>query len=577
MKTYSSNFSRAKTSVLFYNKNIRKSAITFLFYLSICLPMFSETTKTVTPKLQKVTVYIQGAHLYYNENVSLQPGNNEIIFENISPYLVETSLQSSSKGAVVMDIKHNLKYKERVVVTRKYDKMIENVSDSLEEIGYQLKDIENKFNVLAKEKNMLLNNRIMKGESLKDSLALLKDGMVYLQEKLNSIYEQELKLERSKNKIVKLQSKLENRQNALILLQSGNENTDNLAAQPIHQVIVTLYAEEQITTNVSFNYFVQNANWVPVYDLQATSTNNSLALKYFANVTQNTGIEWGNVPLTLSTSNPNETNTKPELSPWYLSFIEYMKVNRNYNSVSNAYAPMAAETISLDSYSKNTKSEEQNDAEYLKNYVQITESMIRTEYEIKLNYSIATDGKMHKVLINQRDVPMTMQFAAVPKICTDAFLLAKITGWEDMNIIPGKARLYFDSGYIGEIYLNASSTSDTLSINLGRDKSIALTRKKIKENYKEKILSEEKVETRTIELMVRNTKNAPIEITIEDQIPVVSGTNDIKIVLLKSDGATLDEATGKLTWDVNLKVKDSKKLTFSYEIHYPKNKIIAGL
>lgn len=577
MKTYSSNFSRAKTSVLFCNKNFRKGLITCLFYLSICFPMFSETTKTVTPKLQKVTVYIQGAHLYYNENISLQPGNNEIIFENISPYLVETSLQASSKGAVVMDIKHNLKYKERVEVTRKYDKMIENVSDSLEEIGYQLKDIENKFNVLAKEKNMLLNNRIMKGESLKDSLALLKDGMVYLQEKLNSIYEQELKLERSKNKIVKQQSKLENRQNALILLQSGNENIDNMAAQPIHQVIVTLYAEAQVTTNVSFNYFVQNANWIPVYDLQATSINNSLSLKYFANVTQNTGIEWGNVPLTLSTSNPNETNTKPELSPWYLSFIEYMKVNRNYNSVSNAYAPMASETLSLDSYSKNTKSEEQNDAEYLKNYVQITESMIRTEYEIKLNYSIATDDKMHKVLINQRDVPMTMQFAAVPKICTDAFLLAKITGWEDMNIVPGKARLYFDNGYIGEIYLNASSTSDTLSINLGRDKSIALTRKKIKENYKEKILSEEKVETRTIELMVRNTKNSPIEITIEDQIPVASGTNDIKIVLLKSDGATLDEATGKLTWDVNLKVKDSKKLTFSYEIHYPKNKIIAGL
>ncbi len=577
MKTHPINFGQAKTSVLLHHTN-------FIFRSTLCILLllgsfstFAETPKTYTPKLQKVTVYIQGAHLYYNENVNLQAGNNEIVFENISPFLVESSLQASSKGAVVMDIKHNLKYKEKIAVTRKYDKMIETVSDSIEEIGYLLKDIENKSSVLASEKKMLLNNRIMKGESLKDSLALLRDGMTYLKEKLNSIYEQELKLERSKNKLVKQKTKLENRQNTLFLLQSGNDETNNDAAQPIHQVIVTLFADAQVTTAVSFNYFVQNANWVPVYDLQAASTNNSLQLKYFANVTQNTGIEWGNVPLTLSTSNPNETNTKPELSPWYLSFVEYMKMNKNYNSISNAYAPMASETLSLDSYKKDTKAGGKEEEDYLRNYVQITENMIRTEYEIKLNYSIASDAKMHKVLINQKDIPMTMEFAAVPKICTDAFLMAKITGWEDMNIIPGKARLYFDGGYVGEIYLNASSTSDTLSINLGRDKSIAITRKKIKENYKEKLLSDEKVETRTIELMVRNTKNTPIEITIEDQIPLAVGTNDIKVVLLKSNGATLDEATGKLKWDLKLKVKESQKITFTYEIHYPKNKTIAGL
>lgn len=549
-----------------------------LILLSFGFTTLAQSPKTYTSKLQKVTVYLQGAHLYYNENVTLQPGNNELIFENISPYINASSLQASSKVAVVMEVKHQVKYKEKVVATRKYDKEIDNVLDSLEDIAYGMKDIDNKTYVLETEKNMLLNNRIIKGQPLRDSLPTLRDGMIFLKEKLNSIYEQSLKLERMKAKLQKQKNKLDTRYNTLLLLQSGQDVFNRTAAQQVNQIVVTLFCDAATTTQVNFNYFVQNANWVPVYDLQATSATNNFNLKYFANVTQNTGIEWTNVPLTLSTSNPNETNVKPELSPWYLSFMDYLRKDKNAKSLSNAGVPMQAETLDIVSRKEsNGYDDTEEDKKYIQNYVQITESIIRTEYEIKLNYTIAADGKMHKVLINQKEVPMIMEFAAVPKVCTDAFLMAKVTGWEDMNILPGNARLYFDGGYVGEMYLDASTTADTLNINLGRDKTIAITRKKIKENYKEKFFAEDKIETRTIEIVVRNTKNIPVEILLEDQIPIATGTNDIRVDLLESDGAVLDESTGKLTWKVKLKVKDSQKIKFTYQIRYPKGKTIAGL
>ncbi len=559
------------------HNHLTKSYV-LLILLSFGFSTLAQSPKTYTPKLQKVTVYLQGAHLYYNENVNLQAGNNELIFENISPYINAASLQASCKEATVMDVKHQIKYKEKIVSTRKYDKEIENVLDSLEEINYLMRDNDNKVNVLETEKAMLLNNRIIKGQPLRDSLPTLRDGLVFLKEKLNSIYDQSLKLERNKAKLQKQKTKLDTRYSNLILLQNGQDDYSQAAAQQVNQVVITLFSDAATTAQVGFNYFVQNANWVPVYDLQATSATNNFNLKYFANVTQNTGIEWTNVPLTLSTSNPNETNVKPELSPWYLSFMKYLRNDNKAKSLSNAGVPMEMESVAMNKTSDNdTTDDAEEDNKYIKNYVKITENIIRTEYEIKLNYTIATDGKMHKVLINQKEVPMIMQFAAVPKVCTDAFLMAKVTGWEDMNIIPGNARLYFDGGYVGEMYLDASTTSDTLNINLGRDKSIAITRKKIKENFKDKLFTDDKVETRTIELVVRNTKNVPIEIVLEDQIPVVSGTNDIKVNLLESDGATLDESTGKLTWNVKLKVKDSKKITFTYQIRYPKGKQLAGL
>jgi uncharacterized protein (TIGR02231 family) len=510
--------------------------------------------------------------------VTLQAGNNELIFENISPYINVASLQAASKGAVVMEVKHQIKYKEKAIATRKYDKEIENVLDSLEDIAYAMKDIDNKVYVLETEKSMLMNNRIIKGQQLRDSLPTLRDGMAFLKEKLNSIYEQSLKLERMKAKLQKQKNKLDTRYSSLLLLQSGQEVFNRTAAQQVNQVVVTLFCDAATTTQVNFNYFVQNASWVPVYDLQATSSTNNFNLKYFANVTQSTGVEWTSVPLTLSTSNPTETNVKPELSPWYLSFMEYLRNDKLSKTLSNARVPMQMESLSIKKKSNSDGYDDvEEDQKYVQNYVQITESIIRTEYEIKLNYTIAADGKMHKVLINQKEVPMIMEFAAVPKVCTDAFLMAKVTGWEDMNILPGNARLYFDGGYVGEMYLDASTTSDTLNVNLGRDKTIAITRKKIKEDVKEKIFADDKVETRTIEIVVRNTKNVPVEIVLEDQIPIATGTNEIRVDLFESDGATLDVATGKLTWKVKLKVKDTKKITFTYQIRYPKGKTIAGL
>lgn len=546
-----------------------------LILLSFGFSTLAQSPKTYTPKLQKVTVYLQGAHLYYNENVILQAGNNELIFENVSPYINVASLQAASKGAVVMEVKHQIKYKEKKVATRKYDTEIENVLDSLEDIAYAMKDIDNKTYVLETEKNMLLNNRIIKGQPIRDSLATLRDGMAFLKEKLNAIYEQSLKLERMKAKLQKQKNKLDIRYGTLTLLQSGQDIYNNSGAQQINQVVVTVYSDAATTAQVNFNYFVQNANWAPVYDLQATSATNNFNLKYFANVTQTTGIEWTNVPLTLSTSNPNETNVKPELSPWYLGFMDYLKRDKYSKSLSNA--PISLQEVTITKKDNSSTDDVEEDQKYVQKYVQITESIIRTEYEIKLNYTIAADGKMHKVLINQKEVPMIMQFAAVPKVCTDAFLMAKVTGWEDMNIIPGNARLYFDGGYVGEMYLDASTTSDTLNVNLGRDKTIAITRKKIKENFKEKIFADDKVETRTIEIVVRNTKNVPVEIVLEDQIPIATGSNEIRVDLFENDGATLDEVTGKLTWKVQLKVKDTKKITFTYQIRYPKGKTIAGL
>lgn len=542
----------------------------------------AQSPRVIKAKLEKATVYLHGAHLYYSENVTLNQGYNELVFENISPVIFATSLQATSKGGTVMEVKHQLKYKDRPAVTRAYDKEIAMILDSLEEVSFVKMDIEHKMDVLNREKEMLLNNRLITGEPVRDSFPILKEGMAFLKEKLNSIYDQELKWERTRIKTEKLEAKLNERYNTLVQLQSGEDQTDQVAAQPVNRVVVTIYAEAAGTSQVSFNYFIAQAGWTPTYDLQASSATNDLQLKYFANVYQQSAIDWKNVALTLSTSNPNENNTKPELTPWNISILEYYK-NKQPAVSYNFAAPLQSATSTEVLAERKVESDKgQEDVQAVPeadmgDYMTVSENLIRTEYEIKLDYIINSDGLPHKVLINQRAVPMQLKFAAVPKLCSDAFLMGNITGWEDMNIIPGNARLYFDGSYVGEMQLKANSTSDTLSVNLGRDKGIVITRKKIKEKSKVKLIDDEKTETRSIELVVRNTKTIPIQMLLEDQIPVVAGTNDVKVSLVGCDGAELDEATGTLRWDLKLGAKESRKFIFTYEVKYPKSKLVSGL
>ncbi len=538
----------------------------------------AQNNKPIKAKLQKATVYLQGAHLYYSETVNLSQGINDLVFENISSSINVASLQANCKEGTVMEVRNFEKYKERKPATNKYAREIERIQDSLEDYKFYDIELDNKLKVITTEKNLLTNNKLMRGELFNDSLVLLRESMIFLKAKLNEYYEQELKITRNKANNAKVVNKLQERYNLLINLQQNNGEENQEDEKPTMQVIVTIFAENPTQTQVSFNYLIHNASWVPQYDLQATTQSNNFQLKYFANITQNSGLDWKNTSLTLSTSNPNEANFKPELTPWYLSFLEYRQ-KPTVNYLSNAMVPIQAtrKNVMTDDVQSEKNAESQIEEKPLTDYIEVSQNLIRTEYEIKLNYNIASDGRAHKVLINQKQVSMQLAFAAVPKLCNDAFLQAKIVGWEDLNIIPGSARLYFDGTYVGEMYLNASSNSDTLSVNLGRDKTIVLTRKKLKEKFKVKFIDNEKIETRTIELMVRNTKNMALEMELEDQIPIVQGTEEIKVKLLHSDDAELDELTGKLKWRIKIGSKDTKKITFTYEIRYPKGKPVAGL
>jgi len=205
--------------------------------------------------------------------------------------------------------------------------------------------------------------------------------------------------------------------------------------------------------------------------------------------------------------------------------------------------------------------------------VKPVENQTNVEFNIDQPYTIPSDGKQYTVEINQTVVAATYQYAVVPKVNTDVFLTASITNWNKYNFLSGEANLFFEGTFIGKSLIDVNTAADTLNFSLGTDKNIVVTRTLQKELTQRQSIGSTKKETRDWLIEVKNHKNQPVNLLVEDQIPVSQNTA-IEVEKQELSGAELDESTGKAIWKLQLQPQADKKLHLKYLVKYPKNQSV---
>src|SRR5258705_10070882 len=113
------------------------------------------------------------------------------------------------------------------------------------------------------------------------------------------------------------------------------------------------------------------------------------------------------------------------------------------------------------------------------------------------------------------------------------------------------------------------NAGDTLKLSLGKDKGVVVKRTMLKEYSQKRFLGSNRTDSREYEIVVRNNKQQPVNITIEDQFPI-STNKDIEIEKTTYDGGKLDDDTKKVRWRLNVDSKKESKLQLAYSVKYPK-------
>ena len=549
-------------------KNILSILLTLL-----TLSVYAGDPITINAQAERATVFLNGAQLFHTKTVNLPAGNTDIVIEGISQSLDQNSIQAGGKGEfTILDVQYRLFYPEPVQQTtlpNDIQKKIKYLEDSILDIDFILKDIRQKRDVLNVQNQMLLSNKILLTNGGTDSLQLLQQTIEYYDLKLNAIYSDLLKLERKELNANKDKTKMQQR---MYDLQNywAQQNAQISALAPVPQIVVSVATEAATSAKIEVNYLTYNAGWYATYDIRASDIGQPVQLNYKANIWQNSGIEWKNVKLTCSTGNPMLGNTLPQLTTWYVGYYQYY-YNRDYDDAKSESAPAATDEVVLGEINSLAKSKaEVKDATYAHNITTQTQTIANVEFEINQTYNIPADGKGHLVSLQSKTLPSDYNYLIVPKIEQSAFLIARITEWEGVNLLPGNANIYFNNTYVAKTYLDPLSLSDTLSVSLGRDKSIDVKRTMVADKSTDRIIGANNTKSMAFEISVRNSKPINLEIIVMDQIPI-SQDDDIKVELTELGKGLLDELTGFVTWREKLKPKEVAKFELEFDITYPKN------
>jgi uncharacterized protein (TIGR02231 family) len=557
---------------------MKKLQTTFLLISTLFSLASKGADIAVKPQIKEVLVYLQNAQINATAEVNLAPGMYNIVLEDLSQYLDENSVQI--KGDADFTILSVVTKKNYLGEDKKEPKILV-LEDSIEVISGKLYAVKNQIDALNEELVMIVANKSIQGSNVGVSTLEL--------EKMANFYR--VRVLEIRNKLTeneKKQAKLREKNTALLnqLMQLKNQQT-----KVYSEITIAIKCNTSTTkSKIQLSYMVSNAGWTPFYDIKSESLTEPIAILSKANVFQNTGEDWKNVKLSLSTGNPTNNNTRPVLSPYTLLLNNPDQLYRKSYSKSMAVPSSNAGDVSAAPAMQEISisgGRAESDEVYIdgmkvmgsskaSNYTSNTENQTNNLFEISIPYNIPSDGKEYVVAIQEYKAPAVYSYSAIPKLDKDAFLLANLINWDQSGLLPGEANLFNEGTFVGKSYFETRVTNDTIPVSLGREKNIILDRKKVKSFTEKNFTGGTKKTTLEFEIMVRNKKKSEIEITIEDQIPL-SNTEEVTIELINGSNATYVKETGKLKWVIKLKPSESNTLKFGYIIKYPKKYNISNL
>ena len=291
-------------------------------------------------KLKEAIVYTSGVQLRSSLSYNAVKGINEIIIEGISPSIDPQTIQVSATGnVVILDSKYSLFYPKAIVKdvsseSSRIKRSIRLLNDSIESMGFDIRDLKEETSVYQQAQNMLRNNGVMKNQGkVSDSLELLQEAIELYTSKMSALNKKLISISKatkfSEKKLAKMNKRLNHLSNRLSNLGQTKSNTT-----PIPRVTVSLISEGNVSGKINFSYLSANAGWTPLYDIRSESAEGKIFMNYKAQVYQSTELEWKNIKLRISTNNPYANKTKPELNPWYINYVNYrsqLSVSRNDN------------------------------------------------------------------------------------------------------------------------------------------------------------------------------------------------------------------------------------------------------
>ncbi|SFJ39705.1 DUF4139 domain-containing protein [Olleya namhaensis] len=522
-----------------------------IFTLCILMLTTLVTAQTEVPsKIEAVKVFKSNAEIKREASFTTKIGRQDIVLTGISTSINPSSLQVMFNNSNTVLI--SAKYETNYLVSKPNNKEIETLKTQLEALNSNLLWMSHQRNsLLGMEQILNKNQDLGSGNSSFTPQQVLELSNVY-RAKYLEIKKELIALETSEKPI---------RAQAIKL----NQQLKELSAEfdkPSGNIVLQIESKQVEKVVLDCKYSVGNVGWEPLYDLRSEGITEKVSLTYKAGIYQNTGLDWNDVTLTISTGNPSQNNDRPILNPLYANIYYQQQFKKEQDA--------ALEEVEVINTAYRQKSNGYVDQS------SVSENQLTIDFNILSKRTIVSDGKQNLVALQAFDLNTDYIYHTVPKLDRGAFLLAKITDWSQYNLVSGQANIFFEGAFVGTTFINPEVTAKALLISMGRDNSIIVERTPIKDYRSSKFIGSNTKETIGYDIVVKNKKGTPITIEILDQIPVSKNKN-VQVVLEEKGQAEYTEDVGKLLWTLQVGARETVVNSFMYSIKYPKNDTVTGI
>lgn len=552
--------------------------------LALFLPVFVAAAPTVADsRIAAVTVYTDRAVVTRTATVAITaPGAVEVTFEKLPANLLDQSLTVSGRGtaeATILDVTARLAHVDFTPNER-----VKQLEDQLRALAKDRRGLDDRTKLLeVQRKGIDQTETALLSPASKDvarpTVAEITAALTFVTDQRAKITAEIVVLDDQRELLAARQSALE-RQLAQLRGSGGKS---------YKTVTVRLEATTAGNLDLALGYAVLGASWTPSYDVRVNSNDNTIALSYHGLVRQNTGEDWKEIVLTLSTARPSVGGAVPKLDPWGVDVFVPRPIpqppmptfgsaqeGRNRASGYGFSTPTGGAVLNSMQMADSAAMPMEKTA--MAAAATVETGTTSATFKITATSTIPSDNSAQKVPIVTASLTSNLEYLTTPKLLAAAFLAARVENATDFPLLTGPMNVFLDGTFVATSALRTVMPGEKFDLALGTDDGITIKHKR-EQRFTEDTGLTKSGKRITFEylLTIQNNKRVAARVIVADQVPVSRNERIVVKQLMPDAKEMKPTAEGALKWTLDLKPGEKRELTLKFSIEHPNELQVAGL
>ena len=305
-------------------------------------------------------------------------------------------------------------------------------------------------------------------------------------------------------------------------------------------------------------YTVERAGFRPLIEAALDVQDGRVRLAALAELSQQSGENWEDVELALSTAAARWRTSAPELGSWFIDVEPESPEPLLAQRMQSDAAPASAEASGI----------------------VVDDAAFDVVYRLDEPQSVASDGAVHQLDLALLDAPARLLWRTVPALDENAFLTAAFTYDGTTALLPSPVLLSRDGQPVGEGQLAGLLPDTDVELGFGVDPLVRVERRLVTDQRAlSGLIGSTRRHERRFVIEATNGRAEPIELEVIDRLPT---SRDARITVELLAGTTqpsttdVDNAPGVLAWTRTLAPGQTLRLTFGYAIRHPAELNVTG-